>query len=617
MDLKQWVDLLSSEISGARAKETVGELDRFHRTQASPGYDAAVEWVAARLENLGIAHRVHDYPADGKAMTYGWTAPPAWTVRSGSLWLGASADQRLATFDEIPQLVVVHSPPGRISGEVAHVERGIDDGDYAGRDVEGRIVLACGRASEVLKQATKRGALGVVVYPDSDKASASHDLVQYQGIFPKAEEIPALVPTFSISRRMADRLLHALRKGPVSLTGEVDAEYTTRPLRVLEAWIPGDSGAGEVLFSAHLCHPRHSANDNASGSAVLLELATAFQAAAGRGVLRGGVRFVWVPEFYGTLPWAATHGDTLSRCLYAMNLDMVGPSPDEIGEPLRIFRAANHAPSFVNALVEPLAEWIAALPTATAPYGSQRRLHWVLDRPAGGSDHLVFAAAPHRVPALMLGHEDPNWHTNLDTQDHVDSTRLRQVALLAGLLASVPSLDATEHARLADWTLVYSVRELTGARQLARAMPPEDAAALLSAALDVEAERATSLEAIGVHEDVIHASRGLLAGIDAWLGVAERPEPLQADPAAAPKRRMDGPLVYSVTDLFDEEERDFFKEKLSANHRALIESLLNLCDGRRSMREIGLRLSLDVGAPIDAETVERGIALLKKAGYVS
>ena len=72
-----------------------------------------------------------------------------------------------------------------------------------------------------------------------------------------------------------------------------------------------------------------------------------------------------------------------------------------------------------------------------------------------------------------------------------------------------------------------------------------------------------------------------------------------------------------MTDRFDEEEKAFFKEKLSANHRALIESLLNLCDGNHTVDDIALRLSLDLGRVLPVGDVVRGVGLLEKAGYLA
>ena len=621
MKLEQLLQRLTETFSGIRAKEIAAGLACYHRTQASPGYDKGIDYVGGLLDEAGVASQVHEFPADGRSKTYEWTAPPAWTIRSGRLVQLGPKERELIRFDEVPQCVLAHSPGGVAEGRLVHVGEGTSPEDYEGIDVAGAFILAYGRGPRVVKAAAERGAVGVVNYPETERAAACYDLVQYVGIFPRAEEIPNLVPAFSISRRMADRLLRALAKEEVCLRGEVDAEFTDRPLRVLEAWVEGsDSSAGEVLLTAHICHPRQSANDNASGSAVLVELARVLSKLREEIPLRGMVRFLWVPEFYGTLPWAAARVAELARTHFVINLDMVGQSPEAIGEPLRVFRAANTAPSYVNAAVEAIAAQVAGRPDAVSPQGSKRPLHWILDRPSGGSDHLVFAASPHGLPALMLGHDDPYWHTDLDTIDKVDPTRLKHVALIAGALAALPSLAAEEGPLLREWTLSYGVRALTKASALARDLDPTQAIRLLDIALSVEEARVRSLEATLPAEN-----RPELGGRQIEIlravkeSLAARPEGDASTSEAAgsrPNRRVDGPLVHSITEKFTDEENEFFKEKLSANHRALVESLLNLCDGTHDTREIALFLTLDFGRPFSVADTERSIELLAKAGYL-
>jgi hypothetical protein len=621
MRLEEALSTLSAEVSGARAKDIAAEIARFHRTQASPGYDEALDVVRDKLLGLRVATRVHEYPADGRSKTYAWTSPPAWTVRGAVLAQTAPDERRLASFDEIPTCVAAHSPGGTFEGDLAHVGKGDADADYSAVDVRGRVVLACGRASEVTKRAGRNGAVGVVVYPDDERSAASHDLVGYHGIFPAAEEIPDLVPTFSVSRRTADGLLRQLSRDTVRLRGEIDAEYTDRPLRVLEAWIDGtDPAAGEVLLVAHLCHPRPSANDNASGSAVLVEVARVLRGVTSLLSPRAGIRFLWVPEFYGTLPWAAAHTRELERVRYSFNLDMVGQSPEGIGEPLRVFRAPNHLPTYVHALVEPLLAMVASSSLA-APGGSRRPLHWSYDAPSGGSDHLVFAASPHRIPSFMVGHDDPYWHTSYDTIENVDPTRLQHVALFA-CAASVLPQSVTNDDRLFGWLLSYSAREFARASSLARDLDSRSAHELLDVALSIEIERSRTAAALDPgermtrlldrHESFLRELRNHVAGFLPPAGssgakaLGERP-----------RRRIDGPLVYAVTDDFTEEEARFFKDKLSANHRALAEGLLSLCDGTRTAGQIALQLSLDVDRLVPLEDVAAGVALLRKAGYVA
>ncbi|MCX6101403.1 MAG: hypothetical protein NTV92_08305, partial [Candidatus Bipolaricaulota bacterium] len=96
---------------------------------------------------------------------------------------------------------------------------------------------------------------------------------------------------------------------------------------------------------------------------------------------------------------------------------------------------------------------------------------------------------------------------------------------------------------------------------------------------------------------------------------ARRTQPSGAEPR--PTRRIDGPLVYSITERFTDEEREFFKERFGANHRALAEGLLNHCDGTKTPLDIALLLSLDARTVVDVGDVRRGIALLEKTGYVA
>ncbi len=606
------VSELARSVSGVRILETATEIARHHRVPGSPGYGAAVDAILEGLTEAGVRPTVHEYPADGVSKTYEWTAPPAWAIRSGRLTQTSPAERVLVDFDETSQGVVVHSPGGSFEGEVVHLGAPSRDADYEGFDLAGKVALICARASGAVPRAARRGAVGVVVYPDDEQAAVSHDLVQYQSLFPRAGEIAGLVPAFSISRRAADRLVRAMGNGPVTVRGEVDADFHDGSLKVVEAFVPGTApGAACVLFSSHLCHPRGSANDNASGAAVLAELARVVAAAP----LRAGVRFLWTPEFYGTLPWAAAHADDLDRTEFALNLDMVGASPERIGEPLRIFRPANHTPHYVSALVEPLAARVAADKDSVSVRGSARPLHWSFDLPAGGSDHLVFAASPHRRPALMLGHDDPYWHTDHDTIDKLDPTRMKQVAVLAGALAAAAAPDADEAARTWKHLLAYSVRELGRAAELARSLESGPAARLSDLALGIEIERAKSLSIIGPAA-LAHRS-GLLRDVRNHLAAPSASRPRREDSESRPARRIDGPLVYSIIDRFTEDERVFFKERFSANHRALAEGLLNHCDGTKAPLDIALLLSLDAGTLVDVDDVRRGIELYRKAGYVT
>ena len=620
MKLDVVLSQLLESISGTRAKDTVNRIARFHRIQASPGFDDALATVRSELEALSIATRVSEYPADGRTATFGWISPPGWRIDGGTLRQvePEAADGLLCSFDEVPTSILGQSAGGAVEAELVHIGVGASPSDYEGIAIAGKFLLTSGRPSQWRKHIRGKGAAGIVLYPDSARASASYDLVQYMGLFPRAEDLEAGLLGFSISRREADRLLARLAEGPVRLRGEVDAAFIDHPMRTLDAWIPGsDPAAGEVLLAAHLCHPAQSANDNASGSGLLVEIARAVSSLAAEGRLRNTVRFLWIPEFSGAVPWVAEHAESLRNVRLSINLDMVGQSPETIGEPLRIFRIPNVHATAVNAFFEPILERIAEDERALAPEGSRRFLHWVFDRPTGGSDHLVFGAPPASIPSVMFGHDDRYWHTNLDTIDRVDPTRLKHVGLLTTMLATLPTWAEDEASTLGEWLLAFGCRELTRAATLARTLDPSLARPLLDAALDLEAARADDLASwIG---DGSWSSNGHVDGLRAVHRSlsAALPE-ASTEPAAGPKprRALAGPVRYDIADELTDDERAFVDRCLSAHHNAAVQSLANLCDGTRTARDIALRMTLEFGAPFSIDDARRGIEVLTRIGYL-
>ena len=59
------VAALGAEISGLIAKDTVTELARYHRVQASSGFSRAAEYIAAKAKEYGLEQvQIERFPAD-------------------------------------------------------------------------------------------------------------------------------------------------------------------------------------------------------------------------------------------------------------------------------------------------------------------------------------------------------------------------------------------------------------------------------------------------------------------------------------------------------------------------------------------------------------------------
>ena len=210
---------------------------------------------------------------------------------------------------------------------------GKDPADYAGVDVAGKVVLTNAAPSRVAELAIREhGAAGILFDGMAAGGRTELDLPdarQYTSFW-FAGEVQPFGWGFVLSPRQGRALRASLAAGkPVRVQASIRSRFYPGTFEVVEAFIPGTSGANEILMVSHLCHPRPGANDNASGAAALLETAATLARLIGQGELpapRHGIRFIWVPEMTGTFAWlAAQEAEVRSgRWLAGLNLDMVG-----------------------------------------------------------------------------------------------------------------------------------------------------------------------------------------------------------------------------------------------------------------------------------------------------
>lgn len=435
---KPLFDAVAGEYSGEIARDTVRHITEFHRVQASPGMHQAVEYVEGQLRELGLEDvHIEAFVSDGSTRYQTFVSPLAWAVREGELFVEEPFTKRLCRFSEVPVCLSTLSNGGEWSGELVDVGEGTKLADYEGRDVRGKIVFAYGYAGLVHREAViRRGALGVVIHPKDDDRPEHPDLVSYNGLWPTADEREKVTFGFQISARQRDRLRVVLAAGKkVVLRAKVDAQIHPGNLEVTTAVIRGrELPDQEILLLAHLDHYKPGANDNASGSAAILEIARTIKRLIAERKIpppKRTLRFLWVPEHFGTIAYLEKHPDLGRRTLAALNLDMVGEDTHETNSRLRITRTPDSLPSWFNDLVENAAEQVAEA-KLVAPTGTRHLFHYEITPYDPGSDHDMLNDSTVGVPATMLGHW-PDWthHTNEDSVDKVDSTTLLRTGVLA------------------------------------------------------------------------------------------------------------------------------------------------------------------------------------------
>ena len=472
------------ETSGMAPYENLRSLTRLHRVPATPEFDQAAEFLLMRAREYGLQDaRVEQFPIDGK-IHYGlMRSHLAWRVDAASLWELAPEYTLLGDWATEPIRLADYSHTADADAPLVDVGQGTSEADYDGKDVRGKIVLADGALATVQRIAvTQHGAVGIVSdMPNRATAWSGLDT----GIV-RWGHLDALLPdgfAFMVSRATATALREQLTSGrPVMLSAHVKAEVTNGHWTVVTATVPGtDPHAGEVVYRCHLDHQRPGANDNASGCVTILESGRVLNHLIGSGKLPRPVRtlrFIWGPEVEGTMAFLSEHPEIRRSLRADVHMDMVGGDPYKNKSILHVTETPWSLPSFVTDVRELFAEAIRAGATAYAGDGTHAqaavledrngalgtRNEFLADRTpyAEGSDHDDYDSSSIAVPSLYLRDwPDIYIHTDHDTLEQIDATKLRRVALLGAASGyTYATINADEASSLLPFFAARAQRQL-------------------------------------------------------------------------------------------------------------------------------------------------------------
>ncbi len=484
-----WPDTVPSAIhaavDGQAALESVRTLGRFHRVQGSPGYAAAAEWVRMQAASAGLSEvTVEHFPADGITRYKHFRSYLGWNGVAARLDEVSPKPHPLARFPELPVALADYSQNADVTAELVDVGAGTSAKDYAGRDIKGKIVLASGALTLVHQQAVEeRGALGFLSdFPNQTTAWSGDDpdLVRWGHLSPYQTKNKF---AFMLSKRQSRDYRERLAAGEhITLHATVQAQMQAANFDVVSAIIPGtEPMAGEVILTAHLCHQSAGANDNASGSAAILEVARSLNRAIASGSIarpRFTIRFLWTPEIAGSQAWLSRHPEMVTRMVGGIHMDMVGALLATTHSTFHLSRTAASLPHVLNDIGLAFFDEVVAASANHAERGGDGYAGFVT--PGGsrdvflgdmrnielGSDHEVFQAAGWGVPMLYF-HDWPDVtiHTNKDLPENLDATKLGRVTYLGAAIAyTLAALPANETPRLLAVARASAEKDLAQAR---------------------------------------------------------------------------------------------------------------------------------------------------------
>ena len=650
--MNRYMDLLLDELSGKIAKEYTLDIAKHHRVQASPGFHDAAVYVKEQLEKIGISKvEIEQFPADGKTKYWTHDAIISWAVTEAEIRMVEPRDLLLGRFDEQPLCLATHSNSADVTAELVDVGVGTSDEDYAGKDVAGKIAIVTGGARSSHIKAVEHGALGTLHHPPWSRASKYPDLVQYNGIWPSQEDRDKVTFGFCISDRQYQMIKGYLDAGEtVKVHCRTDARLYDGYLDVVNAEITGtERPEEEIILQGHLCHPKTSTNDNASGSGVLIEVARSIKALIDSGRIeapRRTIRFLWIPEFNGTYAWMHAHQDELGGVHATINLDMVGEHPVTVGGPMNLTCAPDSTPSYLNPLLigmlEDAADDVRGHSLEGWPYGLNYRVKGY----SGGSDHVCFADQAFGIPSVMFGSADQFHHTSFDEVSRVDSTRLKRVGVVTGGAALTIACAGDDTAvELAAQTYAHANERISGTTsrltsELLNADPKKlgtkyiRGLAMLDEAGRREAEAVASarrlsdtspeyIEGLSAQvKELVEAQKAIVKELYWGLAAKAGVEPMEKEAGDVegtmgliPRKTYAGPTRgIRADEIEDEGDRKWFRANSRGTPlgRTTLE-LMNFVDGERSVYDIAIAISLEYH-DIDPLDVKRYLDIQEAAG---
>jgi len=218
------------------------------------------------------------------------------------------------------------SAAGEFEGDLVYVGEGTSDEDYEGKDVEGKIVLADGRARSIYRLAVERyNATGILT-----------DRPNLEGFYTTWALCDSISfgsegPGITISYMDGQGLKGLLDNGPVAVHIDIDAEVMQGTSESVIGTIKGRTNSERyvlVVGHADADAGNMGADDNASGIAVLMEIARALMKLIREGkISRPNFSIKFMPvgtEISDTWAYIEAHEDELDNIIAVINFDECG-----------------------------------------------------------------------------------------------------------------------------------------------------------------------------------------------------------------------------------------------------------------------------------------------------
>ena len=465
-------DLIVGESSGDRAYYYIMDIAPYERDRKSSDYKGLFmesEYVVEKLKAAGFEDA--NTAIVGKSKT--------WDGVSAEVWEVSPNTAKLADYRDLAAILGQGSQNADVTAELVWVGRG-SQAEIDAVDLKGKIAVTEASAGRVHNLAVKAGAVGIISYY-SPRPLVDPIQIPNSGIRGGDNATFCINLTPRDGYALRDRLLMGEK---ITVKAKVETTTEETDIEVPNCVIKGtDENAEEIILCAHLFegYVKLGANDNTSGSAALIEVARTLNELIVRGQIerpKRSIRFIWIPEFQGSIPWAQQNKETLQKTLCNINLDMVGLWLSKSQSFYCLHRTTMGNPHYINDVAESFYHYMGATnksfvatgmgrPDATKPVysvtGSRDPFYYTINAHYGASDHEVFSDWGVQAPGvIMITWPDNYYHTSGDRPEICDPTQLHRAIVLAAASAyTVANADSNDAVKIATEVAANAAKRMS------------------------------------------------------------------------------------------------------------------------------------------------------------
>jgi len=457
---------IEKEVKGRICFEHIRKLGTFNRVWGSDDYHDAANYIAGKTKEYGLQNVVIEkFPIKtGKELFWMHNALGIipWNGKKGELRLVQPYPGLISSTEIAPAMIANQSRSAHLTAEVVFVGTGLSDEDYKDKDVKGKIVLGEDTYSVMFheKAVHEYGAAGTMNFFGKSGGGVFYgDYRQDEAIYNvwiNAYNIAGTKQsTFSmnLSTSQGEFFKGLIEKGEeVVVSVDIDAELREDgDYELITAVIPGYQFPDEeYIFYAHFDHTKPGSHDNASGDAVLLEIARTLSSLIKRNIIpqpKRSIRFMWIPHMSGLNMYFHRYPEKIGKVKAGTNVDCVGLDFREYSSSFWVALPPHSLYTPLGAvtcnLVESLnnkmhraVQFNRRDDYMFSPEGSRNVFSATVVPYEGRSDEYTANTRTLNIPSIYF-HDDPipPRHSQVNFLKYIDSSNLKRICYLGSIIS--------------------------------------------------------------------------------------------------------------------------------------------------------------------------------------